>query len=132
MTAWAAQSARFILFGLFNTLVTYGVYCVLVFWLHPQVAYALVFALGIGIAYVGNSAWVFRARIRWSLVLPYAGLYLATYLANAGSVHLLMQYAGAGPRTALAIALVAVTPLSFLLNRALLAPKAKLDKPDTA
>ena len=42
-----AEGVRFVLFGLFNTAVTYLAYCLLVFVLHPQVAYAIVFALGI-------------------------------------------------------------------------------------
>ena len=120
MTDWAARGARFLLFGLFNTLLTYAIYCVLVFWLHPQLAYVLVFALGIGIAYVGNAAWVFRARMRWSTVFPYVVFYLGQYAANAGAVHLLMEQAGWGPRVALAVALAIVTPVSFLLNHALL------------
>ena len=91
------------------------------FWL----AYALVFVLGIAIAYVGNAAWVFRARMRWATLLPYAGIYLATYFMNAGLIHVLMTQAGVGPRVALAIALVIVTPLSFLLNHAVLGRDAR-------
>jgi putative flippase GtrA len=124
VTDWAARGARFLAFGVFNTLVTYAIYCALVIWLHPQLAYALVFALGIVIAYLGNAAWVFRARLRWAMLLPYAGVYLATYLANAGLVHALMTQAGAGPRVALALSLVVVTPLSFLLNYAVLGRQA--------
>jgi len=125
VTDWAARGARFLAFGVFNTLVTYAIYCVLVIWLHPQAAYALVFALGIAIAYVGNAAWVFRARLRWAMVLPYAGVYAGTYLANAALVHLLMTHAGAGPRMALALSLAVVTPFSFLLNHAILGRDAR-------
>lgn len=125
MTDWAGRGARFLAFGLFNTLVTYAIYCVLVLWMHPQAAYALVFALGIGIAYVGNAAWVFRARLRWSMLLPYAALYLFQYLANAGLVYVLMERFHFGPRVALALALAVVTPLSFLLNHGLLGRDAR-------
>jgi putative flippase GtrA len=125
VTDWAARGARFLAFGVFNTLVTYAIYCVLVIWLHAQLAYALVFVLGIAIAYVGNAAWVFRARMRWAMLLPYAGIYLATYFMNAGLIHVLMAQAGVGPRVALAIALVIVTPLSFLLNHAVLGRDAR-------
>jgi putative flippase GtrA len=120
VTDWAARGARFLAFGVFNTLVTYAIYCALVIWLHPQLAYAIVFALGIVIAYLGNAAWVFRARLRWTVLLPYAALYLFTYFANAGLVHVLMTQAGVGPRVALALSLAVVTPLSFLANHLLL------------
>ncbi len=120
MTDWTARGARFLAFGLFNTLLTYAIYCVLVAWMHPQAAYALVFALGIVLAYVGNAAWVFRARLRWSALAPYAALYLGQYAANAAAVHLLTQELHMGPRTALAVSLVVVTPLSFALNHLML------------
>lgn len=124
---WLGRGARFLAFGLFNTLVTYAAYCVLVTWLHPQLAYALVFAAGIALAYAGNAAWVFRARMRWSTALPYVGLYLGQYLANAAAVHQLMERFGWGPRAALAAALAVVTPISFLLNHALLSRGERRD-----
>lgn len=120
MSEWRARGVRFLAFGIVNTLVTYAIYCVLVFWLHPQIAYALVFALGIAIAYAGNALWVFRSGVRWATVVPYVALYVAVYLANAAAVHFLVEVPGWGPRLALAAALAVVTPLSFLANQALL------------
>lgn len=125
MNDWAGRGARFLAFGLLNTLVTYAIYWVLVAWMHPQAAYALVFALGIGIAYVGNAAWVFRSRLRWSTLFPYVALYLGQYLANAAAVHVLTQEVHLGPRVALALSLAVVTPLSFLLNQGLLGRGAR-------
>jgi putative flippase GtrA len=127
VTGWAAQGARFLAFGVVNTAVTYAIYCLLVFWLHPQLAYALVFALGIAIAYAGNALWVFRSGMRWSTALPYVALYLGQYVANALAVYLFMEHLGLGPRVALAAALVLVTPVSFLLNKALLGRAGRRD-----
>ena len=66
-----------------------------------------------------------ESLLRWAMVLPYAGVYAGTYLANAALVHLLMTHGGAGPRVALAISLAVVTPFSFLLNHAILGRDAR-------
>jgi putative flippase GtrA len=115
-----AEGIRFILFGVFNTVVTYLAYCLLVFALHPQVAYAIVFAAGIALAYVGNSRFVFRKALDWKIAGAYPLVYLAQYALTAGLIHLLAHWLEVGPRMALALALVVTTPVSFILNRILL------------
>ncbi len=115
-----AEGARFVLFGLFNTAVTYLAYCLLVFVLHPQVAYAIIFALGIALAYVGNSRFVFRRALEWKVAGAYPLVYLAQYALTAGLIHFFGIWLDLGPRIALALALVITTPVSFLLNRLML------------
>jgi putative flippase GtrA len=114
------QALRFLASGALNTLVTYALYCVLVAFLAPQAAYALVFVLGIGLAYALNTRFVFRARMRAASATLYPLVYAVQYGANALLIELFTA-AGLGPRLALAIALVVVTPLSFAGNRLLLA-----------
>jgi putative flippase GtrA len=120
MRRLGAEGTRFLVFGAFNTLATYGIYCVLVGFLAPQVAYAIVFALGIALAYAGNSLFVFRAPMRWRIAGVYPGVYVLQYLANAVLIEAFTGSLGLGPRVALALSLAIVTPVSFLLNRALL------------
>lgn len=118
-----ARRLRFLAFGAFNTVLTYAVYWVLVAWLPAQVAYALVYALGIVVAYLGNALWVFAARPRVRTALAYPLLYGVQYLAGAGLLALATGPAGLAPRPALALVIVALVPLSYALNRALLAPR---------
>ena len=113
------QALRFIAFGGLNTLVTYSLYCALVTFVSPQVAYAIVFLLGIGLAFVLNSRFVFGARLRVGSAAIYPLVYVVQYGANALLIDAFIAM-GVGPRTALAISLVIVTPLSFALNRAVL------------
>jgi putative flippase GtrA len=113
------QGLRFLIFGALNTLATYALYCVLVAFIAPQVAYAIVFALGIGLAYLLNSRFVFGSRMRASTATAYPLIYLGQYAVNAMLIEVLVR-AGLGPRAALAAALALVTPLSFLLNYLLL------------
>lgn len=119
--ALSAQGLRFLLFGAFNTALTYLLYCTLVFVMHPQVAYALVFALGIGLAWAGNSKLVFRQPMTRKVAAVYPLMYLAQYLLTAALIHASTAWLLLGPRVALALALTITTPLSFVWNRALLA-----------
>src|SRR6478672_4793412 len=123
-----AQGARFVAFGALNTLATYALYCVLVAFIAPQVAYAIVFALGIGLAYVLNSRYVFAAPIRAGTAALYPLVYGAQYGANALLIEVFIG-AGLGPRAALASALVIVTPLSFVLNRRVLTRNRGMREP---
>ncbi len=109
------RGARFLAFGVLNTLATYALYCILVAFIAPQIAYAIVFALGIGLAYIFNSRFVFGSRMRASTATLYPLVYVAQYGSNAILIEVLANL-GLGPRAALAVALVFVTPLSFLLN----------------
>lgn len=114
------EGMRFLVFGLANTVATYLLYCLLVFVMHPQAAYASVFALGIVLAWLGNSLFVFRRPLERRSAARYPLLYLAQYLLSAGLIHLMTGVLGWGPRMALAVTLFITTPLSFAWNRALL------------
>ena len=122
-SALPGQGLRFLLFGAFNTALTYLLYCALVFVIHPQVAYALVFALGIGLAWVGNSKFVFRQPMTRKIAAVYPFIYLAQYLLTAALIHASTAWLMLGPRVALALAIAITTPLSFVWNRALLVRK---------
>lgn len=118
-TAWS-ETLRFVLFGAFNTVFTYFAYCLLVFVLHPQIAYAIIFALGIAIAYVGNSRYVFNKPLDWKIAGAYPLIYVAQYALAALLIHYFGLWLNVGPRVALALTLVLTTPVSFMLNRAML------------
>lgn len=115
-----AEGVRFLLFGAFNTALTYLAYCMLVFVLHPQMAYVIVFVLGIGVAYAGNSRFVFGQAFDWKIARVYPLVYLLQYALTASLIHVFALWLGFGPRLALAMALVITTPISFVLNRAML------------
>jgi putative flippase GtrA len=101
---------------------------VLVAFIAPQVAYGIAFALGIGLAYVLNSRFVFATPIRAGTAALYPLVYAAQYGANASLIEVFIG-AGLGPRAALASALVIVTPLSFVLNRRVLTRNRGMREP---
>lgn len=115
-----AQGLRFLVSGAASTALTYALYCVLVFFLHPQVAYAIVFVLGIALAYFVNARYVFRAPLRATTAALYPLVYAVQYALSALLIGIFTN-AGLGPRVALAITIALVTPCSFILNRIALA-----------
>ena len=116
---------RFLIFGAFNTGLTYGTYCLLVYVLHPQVAYLIVFALGIAFAYIGNSQLVFNTPLGWKGAGIYPFIYFAQYLFTAFLIHSFGAWLDIGPRFSLALALVITTPMSFFINKIMLNKSAK-------
>ena len=122
-----AAGIRFVLFGAVNTALTYLIYCLLVFVLHPQIAFAVAFVIGIVLAYIGNSRYVFRQALTWKIARTYPLVYLLQYALSAMLLHLFGLWLDLGPRLALALTLVFTTPISFFLNRAILNPMQRGD-----
>jgi putative flippase GtrA len=111
------DGGRFLAFAIANTSLTYTIYCGLVWLLPAQVAYAVVYALGIALAYAGNARWVFRVRPRLATAAIYPVFYLLQYALTAGLLKVLMDYGSLGHRLALAVAIVMVVPFSFFFSR---------------
>lgn len=120
----SGQGLRFLLAGGFNTAATYALFWLLCVLMHPQLAYAIAFAVGIGLAYALNALWVFGARAHWKSAALYPLLYLLIYLLNAGLLALTTEGFGWSPRLGLAAALCVSAPIGFLLNRQLLARRS--------
>lgn len=117
------QGLRFLLAGGLNTAATYALFWFLCVLMHPQLAYAIAFAIGIALAYLLNVRWVFGTRAHWKSAAAYPLLYLLIYLLNAGLLALATEGFGWSPRLGLAAALCVSAPLGFLLNRQLLATR---------
>lgn len=114
------QGARFLVIGGFNTSVTFGTYCLLVFWLHPQVAWSIVFCIGLGLGFYLHTRVVFEGRLGHRKAIAYTLLQLALYGLSSTVIHLAIIKLGVGPRIAGAIAIVINVPISFLLSRRVL------------
>ena len=115
--AWQRDGLRFIAFGLLNTALTYGIYCLLVFVLAPQLAYFIVYVLGVMFAYIGNAKWVFKGNVSAKSAMAYPFMQMGQYLITAGVLQLMLQMFALEKRIALAVAIVIVAPLAFLMNR---------------
>ena len=111
------QGLRFLAVGTFNFVVTYGLYCLLVIWWHPQLAWFTVVVLGLFLGFYLHGRLVFGATLAPHNMLRYGLVQLLLYLVSSGIIHVGMRYGGLGPRVAAALAIVANVPLSFLITR---------------
>lgn len=111
------QGMRFLVWGGANTLVTYLLFLVFALFLHPQAAYALVFLLGIAIAFFGNARWVFQSIPAWRMAPLYLLVYLCQYIINAGGLALLDKEYHFPPWLSLGTSMCISVPMGFLLNR---------------
>jgi putative flippase GtrA len=115
------QFVKFGIVGISNTLITFAVYTVLlkVFGVWYIAASAIGFVVGATNGFLLNRRWTFAGHVgdaltpvRWAVVQT-AGLGL-----NLGLLYLLVHDAGLDELVAQALATVAVTVSTFLVNRA--------------
>jgi putative flippase GtrA len=123
--AHVLEFARFLVVGLVNTGVGYGVYLLALQWLGYELAYAAAYVVGIVFAYLLNSLFVFRSPMRLRTALRYPFVYLAQYLFGSVLLYAMIAWLGFDRRWAALIALILSVPVSFLLNRVVLARRAR-------
>lgn len=119
------QGLRFVVVGGFNTAVSYGLYCLLVFWWHPQVAWASVFLLGLVIGYYTHSRFSFAATMGSRKALAYVLVQCGLYLLSSALIHIGIQQLSLGARLAGGLAIAVNVPISFFVSRRVLSdPRA--------
>ncbi len=111
------QALRFLLAGGCNTASTYALFWLLAAWLHHQLAFALAFVVGVAVAYLLNTRFVFAVRGGARSALGYPLVYLATYALNSLLLEAGVVLFGWSPRWALLPAIAVGVPVSFALNR---------------
>ncbi|MHA6266520.1 GtrA family protein [Aliiroseovarius sp. CAU 1755] len=105
---------RFLLAGVANTAFGYALYALLVvIGLHPQVALALQFAIGVVWNHTLHGRFVFGTK-GYGRFPHYVAAYVAVYLFNAALLYLLIG-TGIGPYLAQGLALAPTVVLSYLL-----------------
>ncbi len=115
--ALPGQALRFVLAGAANTVATYALFWLLAWWLHHQLAFALAYVVGIGLAYLLNTRFVFAVSGNVRAALGYPLVYLAVYALNAVLLEAGVRWMGWTPRWALLAAIAVGVPVSFALNR---------------
>lgn len=118
------QGLRFLMVGVFNTVVTYGTYCLLVIWWHPQLAWFSVFVLGLGLGFVLHTRVAFRATLAPRKAFGYVAAQIWSYAFCSATIHVGMHWGGLGPRVAAGLAIVLNVPIAFVLARMVLTDRA--------
>jgi putative flippase GtrA len=110
----AAHYFRFLAVGAVNTAVSYLAYLLLRLVMSYQLAYALAFVLGIAISAAGNARYVFSAHLTVIRCAFYAAFYSISYLAGAGLLHGLVEWAGIPDAVAPLLVIGVMIPLNYL------------------
>ncbi len=109
--------ARFLVTGLLNTALTYVLYLLFLQFMAYQLAYTVVFVLGILISYVLNAGFVFRTRMTLKTLARFPLVYGAQYALGMGLVLLLVEWGGAPSWLAPLCAIAITVPLTFVFSR---------------
>lgn len=117
------QGMRVLVVGGINTAITYGVYCVLVYWWHPQLAWLTVVLLGLALGFYGHTRIVFNGRLGKRKAVAYTLLQFVLYGVSSSIIHVAMLFGGLGPRVSAALAIVINVPITFVLSRYILSDR---------
>lgn len=114
---------RFLLVGGLNTGVTYVLFIILQYFMRHQLAYTLVYILGILLSYWLNSVFVFHQNISLKKALQYPLVYLIQYLIGVLVLTLLVDWIHFNAILAAPIAIVSAIPVTFVLSRTIIKTK---------
>lgn len=118
--ALLGDAARFVVVGVFNTLIGYGGYCLLVFLgLHYALAATLAWIVAASHSYLLNKAWTFRDH-RAHAPRTLAAFVSSNLLAlgvNLGALAALVDGAGWNPYLANLVAIAGSTAVNFAACR---------------
>jgi len=108
---------RYVFVAALNTVLSYAIYCLLL-WVTPyQVAYSISYIASIFTSYLMNTLWVFHSPLAWRKALAFPLVYLAQYLTGLILLGILVERFGVAKLIASPLTMVATVPLSFVLSR---------------
>ncbi len=117
MKSTKGEAARFLIAGGINTLLTYLIYLMLLNLVSYFFAFTMSFIVGILIAFVMYSKFVFRTPFVWCKLVQYPILYALQYVVGVVLLVILVEYMGLDKRIAPIINVVLLTPVIFVLNK---------------
>ncbi|MEU9287178.1 GtrA family protein [Streptomyces sp. NPDC048275] len=118
------QFLRFVVVGVFNTAVYYGLYLALLVLLPYLAAHLLAFTGATLISFFLNARFTYRTRPTWGKFLRFPLATLTNLVVSTVALHVLVEVCHSGSRTAALLASVAAVPFTFLASRAIMAPSS--------
>jgi putative flippase GtrA len=124
MMAWAVHaykipSIRFLIVGGTNFFVTYAVYLAVLLVLNYAMAFSISFVAGLIFTSVLTIRHTFAAQLTMARVAVYGAYYLLYFAANFGLIKMLVEGYDMDVKWAPLLSLAALTPVHFLLSKAL-------------
>lgn len=117
---------RFLVAGAATTVVTLGLYVLLLNIVPYALAYTVAFVIGIFMAYLLNSVFVFRAATSMRTFALFPLIYLVQYLVGLTVAAIWVDLLGLPPEFAALAAIVVTLPITYLLTRSLLTRRRSL------
>jgi putative flippase GtrA len=114
------QFARFLIAGAVNTVASYVIFLLLLWFMPYLVAYTISYVIGIAISYILLTSFVFAAPRRMATALRFPFVYVVQYLIGSAVIVLLVETWNVRAPIAAIVAIFATIPLSFLLSRTIL------------
>ena len=108
---------RFLLTGLFNTLVTYVAYLLLLPFLPYLYAYTIAYCVAVLNSYFMSVFFVFREKVSLRSFLKFPFVYAAQYFLGASILWLLVGKLGLSPAWAMVVVIIVTVPITFLASR---------------
>ncbi len=117
MKSIEGEAARFLVAGGINTLITYLIYLAFLNVAGYLIAFTISFIMGIGIAFVIYSSFVFRTQFVWKKLFQYPIIYAVQYIGGMILLAILVEDIGIDKRIAPLINVILLIPVTFVLNK---------------
>jgi putative flippase GtrA len=108
---------RFILVGGVNTLITFGIYALLLLVMPYLVAYTTTYVIGIFFSYLLNTRFVFKGSFGIKKALQYPLVYLVQYLVGLVALYILVDNFNINRLLASPLIILVTIPVTFLMSR---------------
>jgi len=116
---------RFLVSGVFNTAVTYGLYLILIMFLSYPFSYTIAYLAGILIAYLLNRFFVFKSHQGFISVLLLPIIYAVQYCMGLIVLWCWIEVLLLNEKIAPLVAVVITLPITFLLSKMVFSKRSK-------
>lgn len=116
-TQLPVEFIRYVLAGIINTGLSYGLYLLILTRLPYQAAYAIAYVIGIGVQFLLHIFFVYRVPPNIVRFSGYPVIHVILYGFGAGLLYVLVNMLEVNSRIAALIVIFASIPVGFLLTR---------------
>ena len=112
-----SEFLRFLIAGSLNTIISYIVYLLLLYYLPYLLAYSMAYAIGLFFSFYLNAKFVFKVPVTFKKILFYPSIYLVQYLLGLLILYIAVNFFQISEKLSLLISIFITIPITFILNR---------------
>lgn len=114
------ELSKFIIVGVINTLLTYIIYLISVYFTKYEIAYSISYLCGIIISYYLNTVFVFRTKISLAKFIKFPLVYVFQYFSGLFILSVAIEIFALYEMVAPVVVVILNVPITFLLTRTVL------------